>query len=136
MRMFAIAFTALAAAGPVAAQPTAGEDSQHILTVDHYVPNRSTVPSIADQTVEIYVRERFQQGAPAVPPADRVVLFVHGAGTPAEVAFDVPRADYSWMAYLANAGFVVYAMDTSGYGRSVRPAPCTRTKPICTASRV
>ena len=25
------------------AQPTAGEDSQRILTIDHYVPNRSIV---------------------------------------------------------------------------------------------
>ena len=32
-----------------------------------------------------------------------MVLFVHGAGTPAEVAFDVPYQDYSWMAYLAQA---------------------------------
>ena len=53
----------------------------------------------------------------------RVVLFVHGAGTPAEVAFDVPYQDYSWMAYLARAGFDVFAMDTTGYGRSTRPAP-------------
>jgi len=111
------------AAGPVAAQPTAGEDSQHILTVDHYVPNRSTVPSIAGQTVEIYVRERvkpatIQRGAPR---DDRVVLFVHGAGTPAEVAFDVPYADYSWMAFLAAAGFDVFSMDMTGYGRSTRP---------------
>ena len=97
--------------------------SSAIATSEHKVRVVSKVPSIAGQTVEIYVRERFRQGAAAIPPADRVVLFVHGAGTPAEVAFDVPRADYSWMAYLANAGFVVYAMDTSGYGRSVRPAP-------------
>jgi pimeloyl-ACP methyl ester carboxylesterase len=63
----------------------------------------------------------------AISP-DRVVLFVHGAGTPAEVAFDVPHSDYSWMGYLAKAGFDVFAMDTTGYGRSVRPAemadPC------------
>jgi pimeloyl-ACP methyl ester carboxylesterase len=56
------------------------------------------------------------------------VLFVHGAGTPAEVAFDVPYKDYSWMAYLARAGFDVFSMDTTGYGRSTRPAamndPC------------
>jgi pimeloyl-ACP methyl ester carboxylesterase len=62
------------------------------------------------------------------PAADRVALFIHGAGTPAEVAFDVPHQDYSWMAYLARAGFDVFAMDTTGYGRSVRPAamndPC------------
>jgi pimeloyl-ACP methyl ester carboxylesterase len=49
------------------------------------------------------------------------VLFVHGAGTPAEVAFDVPYADYSWMAFLAAAGFDVFSMDMTGYGRSTRP---------------
>ena len=99
-----------------------------IVTVEHKVRVTSKVPSIAGQSVELYVRERFQESMPAVPPADRVVLFVHGAGTPAEVAFDVPHGDYSWMAYLARGGFVVYSMDTSGYGRSVRPAamndPC------------
>jgi pimeloyl-ACP methyl ester carboxylesterase len=104
-------------------QPTGGENSQTILTVDHYVPNRSTVPAIAGQTVQLYVRERVkpatvQRGAPG---DDRVVLFVHGAGTPAEVAFDVPYADYSWMAYLAAAGFDVFSMDMTGYGRSTRP---------------
>jgi len=50
-----------------------------------------------------------------------VVLFVHGAGTPAEVSFDVPYKDYSWMAYLAKAGFDVFSMDMTGYGRSTRP---------------
>lgn len=113
----------LVALQPAAAQPTAGEDSQQILTVDHYVPNVSTVPAIAGQTVQLYVRERvkpatIQRGA---PPDDRVVLFVHGAGTPAEVAFDVPYKDYSWMAYLAAAGFDVFSMDMTGYGRSTRP---------------
>ncbi|HEY9181795.1 MAG TPA: alpha/beta fold hydrolase, partial [Gammaproteobacteria bacterium] len=105
------------------AQPTAGEDSQQILTVDHYVPNVSIVPAIDGQIVQLYVRERVkpatvQRGA---PHDDRVVLFVHGAGTPAEVAFDVPVRDYSWMAYLAAAGFDVFSMDVTGYGRSTRP---------------
>jgi pimeloyl-ACP methyl ester carboxylesterase len=61
-----------------------------------------------------------------------VVLFVHGAGTPAEVAFDVPYADYSWMGFLAAAGYDVFSMDTEGYGRSTRPAamndPCNLGK--------
>jgi len=125
VRTIASVFIALLAAAPAAAQPTAGEDSQHILTVDHYVPNRSTVPAIQGQLVQIYVRERvkpatIQRGAPR---DDRVVLFVHGAGTPAEVAFDVPYADYSWMAFLADAGFDVFSMDMTGYGRSTRPNP-------------
>jgi pimeloyl-ACP methyl ester carboxylesterase len=118
-----IVFVATLAAGVANAQATPGEDSQHILTVDHYVPNDSLVPSILGETVQIYVRERvkpatIQRGAPR---DDRVVLFVHGAGTPAEVAFDVPYADYSWMAYLAAAGFDVFSMDMTGYGRSTRP---------------
>ena len=66
------------------------------------------------------------------PAADRVALFIHGAGTPAEVAFDVPYQDYSWMAYLAHAGFDVFSMDMTGYGRSTRPAamndPCNLSK--------
>jgi pimeloyl-ACP methyl ester carboxylesterase len=109
------------------------EDRGELLTVDHYVKVRSTVPAMMGQTAQLYVRERL------APPtalrstslADRVVLFVHGAGTPAEVAFDVPYQDYSWMSYLAHAGFDVFAMDVTGYGRSTRPNlmndPCNLT---------
>ena len=80
----------------------------------------------------------------------KVVLFIHGAGTPAEVSFDVPYQDYSWMAYLAHAGFDVFSMDMTGYGRSTRPPamndPCNLSREqqsafvpalipaICTAS--
>jgi pimeloyl-ACP methyl ester carboxylesterase len=74
------------------------------------------------QPAQIFVRERAKPDvARGAGAADRVVLFVHGAGTPAEVAFDVPYQDYSWMAYLARAGYDVFAMDTTGYGRSTRP---------------
>jgi pimeloyl-ACP methyl ester carboxylesterase len=100
------------------------EDAQALLTIDHYVPVKSIVPSIAGETTEIYVRERTKPATAlrGNPRAERVVLFVHGAGTPAEVAFDVPYADYSWMAFLANAGFDVFSMDMTGYGRSTRPS--------------
>ena len=103
----------------------ASGDSPAPLTVDHYVRVVSKVPAIAGQLAPIYVRERVSPGMALRGPvaADRVVLFVHGAGTPAEVAFDTPEGTHSWMAYLADAGFDVFAMDTSGYGRSVRPAP-------------
>ena len=99
------------------------EDSGQLLMVDHYVRVKSTVPSIAGQTTQIYVRERSKAATTlrSTNLTDRVVLFVHGAGTPAEVAFDVPYQDYSWMGYIARAGFDVFSMDTTGYGRSTRP---------------
>src|SRR5882762_1568047 len=104
-------------------QSAIADDGDHLLTVDHYVSVRSTVPSMAGQIAQIYLRERLLAGTVlrSASVADKVVLFVHGAGTPAEVAFDVPYQDYSWMAYLAQAGFDVFAMDMTGYGRSTRP---------------
>ena len=103
--------------------PIAGDDSERILTIDHFVRVQSAVPAIAGQPAQLYVRERVQAGmlARAARQADRVVLFVHGAGTPAEVAFDVPYQDYSWMRYLAQAGFDTFSVDMTGYGRSTRP---------------
>ena len=98
----------------------AKNDARKILSVDHTVTVQSIVPAITGQPAQIYVRERVAEGM-TTPAADRVVLFVHGAGTPAEVAFDVPTGDYSWMAHLARAGFDVFSMDTTGYGRSMRP---------------
>ena len=114
---------ALAVVSPAAA--ALSDDAARLVRVDHYVKVRSTAPAIAGQDSLVYVREVV---LPATalrggPSADRVVLFVHGAGTPAEVSFDVPFKDYSWMAYLAKAGFDVFAMDMTGYGRSTRPPP-------------
>jgi len=106
----------------------AADDGEQLLTIDHYVPVRSVLPTMGGQQTQIYVRERVKAGAALRGASAGIVLFIHGAGTPAEVAFDVPYQDYSWMAYLANAGFDVFTMDTTGYGRSTRPAamndPC------------
>jgi pimeloyl-ACP methyl ester carboxylesterase len=102
----------------------AADDAERLLTIDHFVRVTSTVPAIAGQQAQLYVRERAKAGVIARGgTANRVVLFVHGAGTPAEVAFDVPYKDYSWMGYLADADYDVFSVDMSGYGRSVRPAP-------------
>ena len=116
------------------ALPAAADDGNRLLRLDHYVQVRSAVPAIAGQSTQIYVREVVDAGTVlrGGPAADRVALFIHGAGTPAEVAFDVPYQDYSWMAYLAHAGFDVFSMDMTGYGRSTRPAamndPCNLTR--------
>jgi len=107
-----------------------GDDGNRLLRIDHYVQVRSKVPAISEQLTQIYFREVVEAGTALRGglAADRVALFIHGAGTPGEVSFDVPYQDYSWMAYLAHAGFDVFAMDMTGYGRSTRPAamndPC------------
>ena len=107
MRMpIAFATASVLAAVSLSAQNGAAK----ILSVDHKVTVKSIVPAIAGEPAQIYVRERVADGMKN-SAADRVVLFVHGAGTPAEVAFDVPTGDYSWMAFLAKNGFDVFSMD-------------------------
>jgi pimeloyl-ACP methyl ester carboxylesterase len=108
---------------PLLAVLAATAQAQETQIRDHYVAVVSNVPAIAGQTVKLYVRERATPQVLRRGAGDKVVLFVHGAGTPAEVSFDVPYQDYSWMGYLAAAGYDVFAVDMTGYGRSVRPAP-------------
>jgi pimeloyl-ACP methyl ester carboxylesterase len=102
----------------VLAQTAAAEGRAPLPRRDFYVTVKSTAPAMQGRDAKLFVREIAPLGGGA---GKGVVLFVHGAGTPAEVAFDVPYADYSWMEYLARAGFDVYAMDMTGYGRSTRP---------------
>src|SRR5688572_21878533 len=101
--------------------PATADDGEQLLSIDHYVPVRSMVPAINGQQTQVYVRERVKAGVALRGASAGIVLFIHGAGTPAEVAFDVPYQNYSWMAYLARAGYDVFSMDMTGYGRSTRP---------------
>ena len=60
-------------------------------------------------------------------PDGKVVLFVHGELVPSVPDYDLPFEDYSWMGFLAEAGYDTFAMDQTGYGRSPRPKmdnPC------------
>jgi len=132
MRRTRLALCALALIAACAV--VSADDASRLISLDHYVRVKSTAPAMNGQDAQIYVREVVLAGTAlrGAMASDRVVLFVHGAGTPAEVAFDVPYEDYSWMAYLAKAGFDVFSMDTTGYGRSTRPSamndPCNLSK--------
>jgi pimeloyl-ACP methyl ester carboxylesterase len=111
------------------AQSALGQ-SARARTVDQFVPHISSTPALAGQTVQLFIRERVQpESTPGdAPPDGTMVVFVHGATVPGEVAVDVPYEDYSWMDYLAEAGCDTFALDLTGYGRSTRPAamddPC------------
>ena len=91
-------------------------------TIDHFVPHISTERANEGSRVSLFVRER--RGTPSGP----VVLFVHGRSAAAIPSFDLEYRDYSWMVYLADAGFDVFALDLQGYGSSSKPAvmddPC------------
>lgn len=69
---------------------------------------------------QIFVRNRRPEGVTAFKN-DRIVIMMHGATYPS-TAFDLPVAGKSWMDYIAERGFDVYALDLPGYGRSTRPA--------------
>jgi pimeloyl-ACP methyl ester carboxylesterase len=116
----------LAVAAILGALPSfARDDGEQLLAIDHYVPHVSSIAAIAGQTVNLYVRERALTNTVLRQPAAKgtVVLFVHGATVPSEAVFDLAYGDYSWMAFLAQAGFDTFAMDITGHGPSTRPGP-------------
>jgi len=70
--------------------------------------------------VEIYVRNKRPDGVASFA-SNRIAVLMHGATYPA-TAFDLPLDGKSWMDFMAERGFDVYALDLPGYGRSTRPA--------------
>jgi pimeloyl-ACP methyl ester carboxylesterase len=71
-------------------------------------------------------------------PADKILLYVHGATYPSETAFDLQLNGLSWMDYIARHGYDVYLVDVRGYGRSTRPPemdrPAADAEPIVRTS--
>ena len=88
-----------------------------LVTIDRHVDHISTVPAIAGEAVQLFVREKVHSERSDAP----VILMVHGGYWPCTMAFDFDYKDYSWMSALAGAGFDVFAMDMTGYGYSSRP---------------
>jgi alpha-beta hydrolase superfamily lysophospholipase len=70
-------------------------------------------------------------------PSSRAALLLHGA-TLASYVFDLPVPGYSLQERLAGAGWVSYALDVRGYGRSTRPLAdspeCPADRPFSTAA--
>jgi len=76
------------------------------------------VPS--DPGISVYLRNKRPEGMTAFSP-EKTVLYVHGATYPSETAFDLRLDGFSWMDYIARAGYDVWLVDVRGYGGSTRP---------------
>ena len=114
----------LGSADLLCAQDPAAKPGPSIQTTDYLVPHISTVPANSGKRVELFVREKVAGRRRGKAP---VVLMIAGATISAVPAFDLQFENYSWMDYLATAGFDVFAMDLTGYGLSPRPMmedPC------------
>jgi pimeloyl-ACP methyl ester carboxylesterase len=95
-----------------------------VLTIDRFVPHVSTALANQGDRVPLFVREKVRRGHHL---SRGVVLMVVGANLPTVPFFDLPFRNYSWMDFLARAGFDVFAMELQGYGLSARPRmddPC------------
>jgi pimeloyl-ACP methyl ester carboxylesterase len=96
--------------------------AETLTTVERLLDHVTTIPVIAGQKVQLYLREKARADLLAKPEDFvGVVLMLHGGFWPCTPAFDLDHEDYSWMAFLARRGWDVFAMDMMGYGHSTRP---------------
>ena len=105
-------------------------DAQRSSTSDHMAVSEARAPKFKivgediliphSDGVQIFVRNRRPDGVGRFE-SGRVAVMMHGATYPS-TSFDLPLAGKSWMDYMAERGFDVYALDLPGYGRSTRPA--------------
>lgn len=86
-----------------------------------------------DPGISLYVRNKHPQGEKRFP-AEKILLYVHGATYPSEATFDLKLNGLSWMDYMARHGYDVYLVDLRGYGKSTRPpemdSPAAENFPI------
>jgi pimeloyl-ACP methyl ester carboxylesterase len=88
-------------------------DIGDIVFEDHHI--ESNTPGIT-----LYVRNKRRRSIQQFGP-DRTIVMVHGATFSSGSLYDVRLGGLSFMDYLANRGFDVFAVDVRGYGRSTRP---------------
>jgi pimeloyl-ACP methyl ester carboxylesterase len=100
--------------------------AEALVTTDYFVSHTSSEPFYAqyklDPQVVLHVREVVLAGRERTAPKEgKVVLLLHGLGTPGTAAFDLNHEQCSMMRSLAQAGWDTFALDFEGYGQSTRP---------------
>ena len=125
MNWFAAALAAVVCGCATVQEPQSGQ----------IVMEEALIPS--DPGVSVYVRNKRPAGMNSYSP-QKTVLYVHGATYPSETAFDLRLDGFSWMDYIARAGYDVWLVDVRGYGGSTRPAamdqPAAANPPFATTA--
>jgi pimeloyl-ACP methyl ester carboxylesterase len=106
-RALAVAVIMVAMLGP------AGAESGKLATESYRI-------AAADPGIELYLRNKHPAGVETFP-AEKILLYVHGATYPSETAFDLPLGGRSMMEMIAERGWDVWLVDIRGYGGSTRP---------------
>jgi pimeloyl-ACP methyl ester carboxylesterase len=103
-----------------------GARSATLVTESYRIPS-------GDAGIELYVRNKHPAGVEHFP-AEKILLYVHGATYPSETAFDLPLGGHSMMEMIAERGWDVWLVDIRGYGGSTRPPemdqPADANKPF------
>lgn len=68
-----------------------------------------------DPGIKLFVREKMAAGNTRFTD-ENIVVFLHGATSPATCDFDLQYKDYSWADWMVKHGFVVYMVDYRNYG--------------------
>ncbi|MDM8359161.1 alpha/beta hydrolase [Pandoraea communis] len=83
--------------------------------------------------IELHIRNKRPVGQEEFDDA-HTVMMMHGATYGSGSLYDTSLEGYSFMDYLAQAGFDVYAVDVRGYGDSTRPQemdlPASQNEPL------
>jgi pimeloyl-ACP methyl ester carboxylesterase len=86
-----------------------------------------------DPGIKLFVREKMAEGNKTFTN-ENIVLFLHGATSPATCDFDLAYKDYSWADWLVKHGYVVYMLDYRNYGGSTREKamsePAANNQPV------
>jgi pimeloyl-ACP methyl ester carboxylesterase len=107
----------LAAAALIQAAPA---PAQTLLPLSQLVTEELSFDA-RDDGYRLALRNKHPKDYYAPHQADRTVLFLHGATFPGSATFDVPLENGSWMDFMAQRGYDVYALDIRGFGKSTRP---------------
>ena len=140
--ILAMIFAASVSAPLAAGAATAGAATDGgLLRLDHYVQVRSAVPAIAGQSTQIYVREVVHPPSFCAEGRRRNASrcsFMARARRPRSPSTFLTRITVGWRTW-RSAGFDVFAMDMTGYGRSTRPPamndPCNLSQSAAGALR-